>query len=78
MRVPADISVLAHSSDESVTWQNPEMGVADFSWEDAKMIRRAIRWADDAGMGKQDKEQEIFESKFTPSNTLGPAPKTKG
>lgn len=74
LRIPKDVSVLAHSSDESVTWQNPEMGVADFSWEDTKMLRHIVRWADDAGMGKPDKTQEIFASKFTPSSTLGPAP----
>ncbi len=74
LSIPRDVSVLAHSSDESVTWQNPAMGIADFSREDAKMIRHAVRWADEAGMGKEDKEQQIFASKFTPSNTLGPAP----
>lgn len=75
LSVPKDISVISHRSDESVAWQALGMGVDDFESDDSKIIRRVVRWADNQAMGKDDKEQEIFEAEFTPSGTLGQAPK---
>ncbi len=75
LRVPGDISVISHLSDEQVAWQSPGMGVADFARDDSKIIRRIVRWADNTALGKEDKEQEVFVGHFTPSASLGPAPR---
>lgn len=77
LKAPRDLSTLAFASDHSVAWQNPEMGISDFDWEEGKIIRRILRWADEVVLGKNTTEQELFSAKFTPSGSIGPVPASK-
>lgn len=77
LKAPRDLSTLAFASDHAVAWQNPEMGFSDFDWEEGKVIRRILRWADEVILGKNTTEQEFFSAKFAPSASIGPAPVSK-
>lgn len=74
IRVPEDVSIISHDSDENVTWQNPLMGAPELSWEPQRITRQVVRWVESVATGENNREQHLFPARFSPTNSVRPPP----
>ncbi len=71
LRVPRDVSMVCAGGDPGFTWFRPS--VAHIAWDNAPVVRSAVRWAANIARGKQDIRQILTKAEFVPGGTVGPA-----
>lgn len=74
LSVPRDISILSHTSDETILWQNHELGSCEFAWDPQRITRQVVRWVDLVATGDHPREQTVFHATFAPTKTIAPPP----
>lgn len=73
LSVPKDVSLVCPDGDAVLDWQIPT--AAQFKWDSAPWVRRALRWAENISRGKDDRKQDLYPARFVSGGTIGPAPK---
>ncbi|MCF7674738.1 MAG: substrate-binding domain-containing protein [Akkermansiaceae bacterium] len=71
IKVPEQVSLVS-TDDESLTWCHP--GFAHMTWDNALIVRRAVRWVAAVGRGCADRKIINFPAEFVPGGSIGPAP----
>jgi DNA-binding LacI/PurR family transcriptional regulator len=72
LSVPGDVSLVCPDGDALLDWQIPT--AAQFKWDSAPWVRRAVRWTDNISRGKEDRRQVLYPARFVAGGTIGPAP----
>jgi DNA-binding LacI/PurR family transcriptional regulator len=72
LRVPEDVSLVCTDDHPTFAWCRPT--VAHFFWDYRPVVRRAVRWANNIALGKEDRRQSGTKAKFVAGGTIGPAP----
>jgi LacI family transcriptional regulator len=75
LKVPGDVSLICTDDDPNFEWQIPT--VARFVVDSAPWVRRAVSWANNIAMGKDDRRQYLPKVRFATGGTIGPAPATR-
>lgn len=73
LRVPEDVSLVCTDDHPTFAWCRPT--VAHFYWDYRPVVRRAVRWANNVALGKEDRRQSGTKVNFVTGGTIGPAPK---
>jgi DNA-binding LacI/PurR family transcriptional regulator len=73
LRVPEDVSLVCTDYHPTFAWCRPT--IAHFFWDYRPVVRRAVRWANNIALGKEDRRQSGTKVKFVAGGTIGPAPK---
>jgi len=56
---------------ESFDWCDP--GITHIAWESRPVINRVVKWADNIGRGKNDRQKKAVKVKLVLGGTVGPA-----
>ena len=69
---PDHVSLAVCDPDPVFAWYRPQ--VAHLSWDTGPVVRRIIRWANNAARGVADRKQFLTRAKLVDGETIGPAP----
>lgn len=72
LRVPQDVSLICTDDHPTFAWCRPT--IAHFSWDYRPVVRRAVRWANNIALGKEDRRQSGTKVNFVDGGTIGPVP----
>ena len=70
IRVPSEVSLVCTDPDPSFAWSDPP--VAHLRWDSRPLVRRIVRWANNASRGKEDIRQTTVPAEFVVGGTIGP------
>lgn len=71
LRVGHDVSLIVRVPDPTFEWTTPAM--AHFAFDEALIVRRAVRWLGEFSKGRADSEVSLFPMTFIDGATVGPA-----
>ena len=72
---PRDVSLILLGQDPSFTWHQP--GVSHIRFDYESVVRRIVRWANNAAKGKEDLRRIGTKGVFIEGGTIGPVPKAR-
>ena len=73
LSVPRDVSLVCLYPATSLQWCNPP--VARLRFEDARVVRRVVRWSRAVARGQVDRKPVLVPAEFDEGGTIGPARK---
>ncbi len=68
--VPAQVSLMTVQGDSTLAWCEPS--IAHTRWDDARIIRRLVRWVGAVEKGGADREMVAFPAEFVAGASTGP------
>ncbi len=75
LKIPQNVSLICTDYDPGFAWCRP--AVSHIRWDSRPVVRRIVRWVNNAAAGKDDRRQTLTKAEFVESGTIGPAPKLK-
>jgi DNA-binding LacI/PurR family transcriptional regulator/DNA-binding transcriptional regulator YhcF (GntR family) len=70
IQMPDHLSLICLDPDPAFTWCKPTIAHIDCNYR--PLVKRILSWADHVALGREDREQSLFPSKFVDGGTLGP------
>ncbi len=71
---PQRVSLICSDEQPEYLWCRPS--IAHIRWDQYKIVRRILEWADKTSRGKVDLSQVFVDAEFFAGDTIGPAPKS--
>ena len=71
---PEQVSLICSDERPEYTWCKP--AIAHIRWDQYKIVRRILEWADKTSRGKEDLSQIFVDAEFFAGGSIGPAPKS--
>jgi DNA-binding LacI/PurR family transcriptional regulator len=71
LTAPDHVSLACMDMSESFDWCDP--GITHIAWESRPVINRVVKWADNIGRGKNDRQKKAVKVKLVLGGTVGPA-----
>lgn len=71
IRVPEKVSLVSTDCVGALDWCHP--GFAHLRWDNARIVRRVVRWVGAVRKGNPDRRTINFPAEFVPSGSTGPA-----
>lgn len=75
IHVPNQVSLFCNDASPDFAWCRPS--VAHVHWDSRPIVRRALKWAANVALGKEDKTQTLTPANFVSGGTIGPCQKGK-
>jgi LacI family transcriptional regulator len=75
LRVPQDISLICTDADSHFKWCQPS--IAHIRWDNHRVMRRLVHWANNVAIGKDDKRQVETRAEFVEGGTIGPVARSR-
>ncbi len=72
---PKDVSMVCADPDPTFAWLSPS--IAHINWDNKKIVRRLVNWANKVARGTEDRDQSSIRADFIDGGTIGPAPGEK-
>lgn len=72
IKTPDDVSLICTDPDPAFDMCRPT--VAHIAWENAPVVRRIVRWANNTSVGQEDRRQTFSKASFVEGEAVGPAP----
>ena len=73
IHIPEQVSLVSTDCDATLDWCYP--GIAHMRWDNARIVRRVVSWADAVRKGKPDRRTINFPVAFLPGGSTGPVRK---
>lgn len=70
--VPDQVSLVCNDASQDFQWCRPS--VAHIHWDSHPVVRRAVKWAANVALGRNDVTQTLTPAKFVTGGTIAPAP----
>ncbi len=71
---PRDVSLICSDASPVFDWCQPT--IAHVRWDEASIVKRVVRWANQVSRGVNKRTQSYPEAEFVDGGTIGPAPRT--
>jgi DNA-binding LacI/PurR family transcriptional regulator len=72
IKVPEQVSLISVDPDPAFAWCVPV--ISHIHWDYRPVVRRVLRWAENAAQGREDLRQTLFEGELVEGGTMAPAP----
>ena len=70
IEVPGQVSLICHDSQPIFDWSFP--AIAQISGDYDQVVKKAVRWAENAARGKANRRQVLVDAAFVEGGTIGP------